>query len=281
MSEPVHHGDPEETVIRRGSVDVGGGITLAYEDLGDIDQPPVVLIMGFASQLTAWPVELCRMIAGDGFRVIRFDNRDIGLSSKLDGMRVEGSTLVRMARYWLGLPSVAPYTLGDMASDTVGLLDALGLESAHIVGASMGGMIAQIIAAEYPERVRSLGIMFSTTAQRFLRPPRLKALRALTDSPGKNPTRDQVISAVVESIKVVASPKYPEPEHTVRQRIAAAYDRNYCPAGVLRQFAAGTSSGSMVRYARRITAPTVVLHGMADPLMPLAAGKALARNITG
>ncbi|MDG3009867.1 alpha/beta hydrolase [Rhodococcus sp. D2-41] len=266
--------------MRSGMAEVGG-IRLAYEDLGDVDDPPVVLIMGFASQLITWPIALVRRLVDAGFRVIRYDNRDIGLSTKLDGAHIDGSRLLRLARYELGLPSPSPYTLVDMAADTRGLLDHLGIDRAHVVGASMGGMIAQIVAAEHSDRVRSLAIMFSSTNQPLLPPPAPRALRRLLASPGKNPTREQVIDMTVRSNEAISSPKYPQPQQVVRERAAEAYDRSYHPAGVVRQFAATLGTGSLLGYTRRITAPSVVLHGTADPLMRPAGGKAIARAIRG
>jgi pimeloyl-ACP methyl ester carboxylesterase len=257
------------------------GLRLAYEEIGEPTAPPVVLIMGFGAQLTLWPDEFCRLLVAAGYRVIRFDNRDVGLSDKLDGARVGGATAVRMVRHWFGLASRVPYTLVDMAADVAGLLDHLGLTSAHIVGASMGGMIAQVFAGRYPERVRSVGIIFSSTNQRFLPPPRPAALLSLLASPGPNPTREHIVDLVVKSARIIGSPAYPEPEDVIRARAAADYDRCYYPAGVVRQFAAVTGTGDLVRYSRRITAPTVVIHGTADPLIRPACGRAVARAIPG
>ncbi|NUS45114.1 MAG: alpha/beta hydrolase [Mycobacteriaceae bacterium] len=261
----------------RGGVAEVGDVRLAYEDLGNPDDPAIVLIMGFACQLTAWPDEFCALLANAGYRVVRFDNRDIGLSTKIKA-RVGGALAPRMLRYWAGRPSSVPYTLPDMAADTVGLLDCLGIESAHVVGASMGGMIAQILAAEHPRRVRSLGILFSSTNQPFLPPPDPRALAALIAKP-RGPGREQVVDMLVKSYQAISSPKYPEPEAVVRAQIAAGYDRSYHPAGVIRQLAAAMGTGSLLPYTRRITAPTVVLHGKSDPLIRPACGRAVARAI--
>jgi pimeloyl-ACP methyl ester carboxylesterase len=266
--------------VRSGKADANG-LQIAYEDMGGITDPPVLLIMGFGAQLTYWPLEFCRSLVDAGNRVIRFDNRDIGLSSKLDGVRVDGSKWARMARHQLGLSSPVPYTLADMANDLLGLCDHLGIEFAHVVGASMGGMIAQIFAAEHPERVMSLGIMFSTTNQPLLPPPRPSALRALISSPGKNPTREQVIDMIVESSIAISSPGYPESDDAVRERATAAYDRSFYPAGVIRQFAAATGTGSLLLYSRRIDKPTVVIHGSADPILRPGNGRAVAKAIKG
>jgi pimeloyl-ACP methyl ester carboxylesterase len=266
--------------IRRSTAPANG-LELAYEDMGDPSNPPVLLIMGFSGQLTLWPEEFCGALVDAGYRVIRFDNRDIGLSTKLHGTRVDGSVWRRMANHQLGRPSTVPYTLVDMAADTVGLLDHLGIESAHVVGASMGGMIAQVVAAEHPERVRSLGIVFSSTNQPFLPPPRFLALQTLLSSPGENPTRDQVIAQSVRARKVIGSPKYPESDDVLAARAARDYDRSYYPPGVIRQFAAVLGTGTLLDYSRRIDAATVVIHGESDPLVRPAGGRALARAIRG
>lgn len=265
--------------IRRGMADVNG-VQIAYEDIGNVDDPVVLLIMGFSAQLTLWPDDFCGLLVDNGYRVVRFDNRDIGLSSKLSGVRVKGSMWLRMARHEFGQASSVPYTLVDMAEDTRRLLDHLGIESAHVVGASMGGMIAQIIAAEYSERVESVGIIFSTTNQPFLPPPSPPALKSLVFGP-KNPTRDQVIANSVRARQTIGSPKYPETREAIEAAASRDYDRNFYPAGVIRQLAAATGTGSLVRFAKRISAPTVVIHGSADPLIRPAGGKAVAKAIPG
>lgn len=266
--------------IRRGTAPANG-LELAYEDIGDPSHPPVLLIMGFSAQLTLWPDEFCAALVDGGYRVIRFDNRDIGLSSRLDGVRVDGALWRRLANFQLGRASSVPYTLRDMAQDTVGLLDHLGIESAHVVGASMGGMIAQIVAAEHAARVRTLGIVFSSTNQPLLPPPRPAALRTLLASPGVNPTRDQVIAQSVRARKIIGSPRYPEPDHVVSARAARDYDRSYYPSGVVRQFAAVSGTGSLLAHSRRIDSPTVVIHGKEDPLIRPAGGRAVAKAIKG
>ena len=264
----------------RTGVAAANGIELAYEEFGAADAPPVLLIMGFSAQLTLWPVEFCEHIAAAGYRVIRFDNRDIGLSTKFDGVRAEGSQWLRMGRSALGLPSPVPYTLVDMAADVRGLLDHLGIESAHIIGASMGGMIAQVFAAEYPDRIRSLGIVFSATNERFQAPPRFDALKTMITGPA-NGSREAAIEMSVAARKVIGSPKFRESEDATRAAAARDYDRSYSPAGVIRQWAAVTGTGSLLPYARRIAVPTVVIHGSADPLIRPSSGKAVARAIKG
>lgn len=265
--------------IRRGVADANG-MQIAYEDMGNVADPAVLLIMGFSAQLTLWPDEFCAQLVDKGYRVVRFDNRDIGLSSKLSGVRVEGSKWLRMARHQLGRSSEVPYTLVDMAADTRGLLDHLGIDAVHLVGASMGGMIAQIFAAEFSERVKSVGIIFSTTNQPFLPPPSPSALKSLVTGPAE-PTREQVIATSVKARRIIGSPKYPEPLDAIEAAATRDYDRSHYPAGVIRQLAAATGTGNLVRFSERISAPTVVIHGSADPLIRPAGGKAVAKAIRG
>ncbi|KAA0020234.1 alpha/beta hydrolase [Antrihabitans cavernicola] len=237
--------------------------------------------MGFSCQLIHWPLNFCQLLVDAGYRVIRFDNRDIGLSTKFDSVRLEGSQLLRMARFELGLPSPVPYTLVDMAADTDGLLDHLGIDSVHVVGASMGGMIAQVYTAEHPDRVASLGILFSNTNQALMPPPHPAAIRTLLESPGRNPTREQIVAKAVQAHKVIGSPKYPEAEDVTAARAGEAFDRSYSPAGIVRQFGATLGTGSLLSYSTRITAPTVVVHGSADRLIRPAGGRAVAKAIRG
>ncbi|MCW2786522.1 MAG: alpha/beta hydrolase [Marmoricola sp.] len=271
---------PEELEVRTGTADANG-LRIAYEDMGDLADPAVVLIMGFSAQLTFWPVDFCRMLVEGGYRVIRFDNRDVGLSSKLDGVRVAGLLPLRVARHLAGRPSPSPYTLVDMSEDVLGLCDYLGIGSAHVVGASMGGMIAQIFAADHADRVRSLGIVFSSTNQPFLPPPRPAALRALIGGQGKSPTRDQVIDRLVRAGNTLGGARYVEDAAVAREQAAASYDRSFHPEGLVRQFAAATGTGNLVPYGRRITAPTVVIHGSLDPILRPGNGRAVAKAIKG
>ncbi|MFC7959371.1 alpha/beta fold hydrolase [Rhodococcoides kroppenstedtii] len=267
--------------IRRGTAPVGRGVELAYEDMGDLDAPPVLLVMGLGCQLLTWSMPFCRRLLDAGHRVIRFDNRDIGLSTKMTGERVTSNVLLRLVRHELGQPSSVPYTIVDMADDTIGLMDHLGLERAHIVGASMGGMITQVAAGSHPERFDSVTIIFSSTNQPFLRPPDLRALAPLLKPPPKNATREQIIEHQATTFQTIGGKQYAT---TWEERIAdatAAYDRSYHPAGIVRQFAAITGTGSLLKYTRRITAPTAVIHGTADPLVPPMCGKAVAKAIPG
>ncbi|WP_245650303.1 alpha/beta fold hydrolase [Millisia brevis] len=256
-----------------------GEIELAWQQFGDPDAPPIVLIMGFGAQSVRWPDTFCRRLADPGYRVIRFDNRDIGLSTILDGVRAPMLDPARMARHWLGLPSPAPYTLADMADDTVGLFDALDLDRVHLIGESMGGMIAQIVAAEHPERIRSLGIVHSSTLQPFLPPPRPAAIRAMTTGPTDPSDPESILHQGARATMVIGSPGFPRPYEEHLEVARASYERSYHPAGIIRQLAALTGAGSLLPHSRRISAPTVVLHGKADPLVPIACGRAVARAI--
>ncbi|MBB3037698.1 alpha/beta fold hydrolase [Hoyosella altamirensis] len=256
-------------------------IRVAYEEFGATDAPPILLIMGFGAQLTLWPTELCESLAREGFRVIRFDNRDIGLSTKFEGMRVDGSSLARMVRSQLGMPSTVPYTLHDMAADTRNFLDALGIERAHLVGASMGGMITQLVAATYPARVASASIVFSSTNERFLPPPAPTALKALLTAPPKNATMDEIVEHSARNFRVLGGPAFPRDHEELRELSRTQIERSYYPQGMVRQLAAVLGSGSLRPYAQRIKAPTTVIHGTADPLLRPACGRAVARAIPG
>ena len=264
--------------IRRGMAEANG-LELAYEDMGDVLHPPVLLIMGLSAQLSLWPLGFCEQLVKQGYRVIRFDNRDIGLSSKLSQLKVRGPVWQRMLRAQLGLPSPVPYTLHDMAADVRGLLDFLQIPSAHIVGASMGGMITQVFAATWPERVRSVGIIFSSTNQALLPPPKPSALKPLMSGPGKGATREQIIAHSMHFMRVIGGPKYPHTEDELRTLATTMYERSYHPAGVVRQFNAILGTGSLRSLAKRIDKPAVVIHGLSDPLVRPACGKAVARAI--
>lgn len=275
-SEKILHDIP----VRSGMAKVGD-IELCYEDWGDEKAPAFLLIMGLSAQMLLWPDEFCRALVQHGYRVVRFDNRDIGLSSKVKIRAEQMHDLVRMARFALGLKSPAPYTLYDMAQDAVGLLDHLGIEKAHVVGASMGGMIAQIVAGKYPGRVLSLGVIFSSTNQPFLPPPARVAISPLMKGPGKGASHEQLIAHSMKLMRIIGSPGYPEPDHEIEAFARRLYERNYHPAGVKRQFMAILSSGSLRPVARRIKAPTVVIHGAEDLLVRPACGRAVARAIKG
>jgi pimeloyl-ACP methyl ester carboxylesterase len=266
--------------IRSGAA-TSGDLKLYYEDMGDVDNPPVLLIMGLGAQLLLWRTAFCEKLVGEGLRVIRYDNRDVGLSTKTE-RRGPGRPLVpRLVRFWLGLRSEATYTLDDLADDAAALLDHLGIKGAHIVGASMGGMIAQIFAARFPERTKTLGVIFSSNNQAFLPPPAPRAMLSLLKGPPPGSPRDVVVDNVVRVTKITGSPGYRMPEEQVRADAAENYDRSFYPVGVGRHFSAVLGSGSLLHYDRRIVAPTVVIHGRADKLVRPSSGRAVARAING
>lgn len=270
--------------IRTGTARSGPNdkpVELYYEDMGDPNDPAVLLIMGLGSQLLLWRSAFCEQLVAKGLRVIRYDNRDVGLSSKLDRGSSSEPMFLRMLKFWIGLRSSSDYTLEDMADDAAAILDHLGIERAHIVGASMGGMIAQIFAARFQERTHSLGIIFSSNNQRFLPPPAPRALLSILTGPSPKSPRDVIVDNIVRVSKIIGSPGYPTPEERVREDAIAGYERCFYPWGVRQHFNAAVGSGSLLHYDRQITAPTVVLHGSADKLQRPAGGRAIARAIRG
>ncbi|ETW25771.1 hydrolase [Mycobacterium gastri 'Wayne'] len=264
--------------VRSGTA-VAGQVKLFYEDMGDPDDPPVLLIMGLGAQLLLWRTAFCEKLVAQGLRVIRYDNRDVGLSSRTEHADPGQSMAARLLRFWFGLPSRAAYTLEDMTDDAAALLDHLDIEHAHIVGASMGGMIAQVFAARFPERTKALAIIFSSNNRACLRPPALRALRAMLNGPPPGSPRDVVIDNVVRVTRLTGSPGYRLPEERVRADAAENYDRSFDPLGVRRQFSAVLGSGSLLHYNRRIAAPTVVIHGRKDIMVRPSNGRAVARAI--
>ena len=266
--------------IRNGVARVGD-IDLVYEDRGELTAPPVLLIMGLGAQMLLWPEGFCERLVAQGYRVIRFDNRDIGLSSKMRVRSPKQNFFVSMLRFQFGLKNPAPYTLFDMAADAVGLLSVLGIDRAHIVGASMGGMIAQIVAAKYPERVHSLGILFSSNNQPFLPPPHPNALLPLIKGPGANAPREVLLDHSVKVFRNIGSPAYRPTELEILAKANMLMDRSFHPAGVKRHFLAVMGTGNLRPLARNIQAPTLVVHGREDRLVPPSGGKAIAASIKG
>ena len=259
------------------AVTTAHGITLEYEDSGSRQAPPILLIMGLGGQLTFWPDEFCTGLSERGYRIIRYDNRDIGLSSKITPQRRYSLGKAMLASL-LHLQVSAPYTLNDMADDAVGLLDALDLPSVHVVGVSMGGMIGQILANRYPLRVRSLTSIMSTTGNPKLPRPKLKILkRLLTKPPGSS--REARIQYIVDTLKLIGSPAYPNEEQRLWDMVARNYDRDYDPGGTARQFLAILASGHRVDMLKAVKAPTLVIHGDADPLLHPNGGRDTVANI--
>ena len=266
--------------IRTGTAR-SGDLDIYYEDMGDPGDPAVLLIMGLGSQLLLWRDGFCEKLVAEGLRVIRYDNRDVGLSSKTERRHPAGPMIPRMVKFWLGMRGEADYTLEDMADDAGAVLDHLGIHRAHIVGASMGGMIAQIFAARFRDRARSLGVIFSSNNQPFLPPPAPRALFALLNGPPPNSPLDVIVDNAVRVWSIIGSPRYPAPEQRIRDEAIEGYERCYYPWGVARHFSAIIASGSLARYDRQITAPTVVLHGRADKLQRPFGGRVVARAIRG
>ncbi len=246
------------------------GIELFYLQEGDPGGDPLLLVMGLGAQLTAWPQPLVDDLVRRGFRVVRPDNRDSGLSTQLDGR--SGDIFEAMAD-----PSKAPYLLSDMAADAVGLLDHLGIEQAHVVGVSMGGMIAQSLAIEHPRRVRSLASVMSTTGDWTVGQPTPEAMTVLLAPPAAD--RDEAIERNVEVTAVIGSKTHPLDPAEVRQRAGEAYDRAYRPEGAARQLAAILASPDRTDRLRRLRLPTVVIHGRQDTLVQPDGGRATAAAI--
>jgi len=259
----------------------GGAVELFYEDLGEPAGPPVLLIMGLGAQLPMWPDGFCAQLVDAGYRVVRFDHRDTGLSAKMHGLRAQGSIHRRIGRYLLGRPSPVPYTLVDMTQDVVALLDHLGIVRVHVIGASLGGMIAQILAATDPDRVASLGIIMSTTGKPLSAPPAWRVIRLAFDPPAKDASAEDKLAFEVRNVAVFNGPNFLPPEGELRERVQQLADRCTYPPGMLRQLDAVLGTGSLLAYSKAITAPTVVLHGSADPMLRPSNGRAVAAAIPG
>ena len=254
------------------------GIELEYDTFGTPDRPPVLLVMGLGAQMIFWDEEFCEGLADRGRFVVRFDNRDVGLSTKLDHLGLPDLASLLPALLG-GKPVLAPYLLSDMADDAAGLLDALDLEAAHVVGASMGGMIAQTLALRHPDRVETLTSIMSTTGKPGLPGPTPEAQRVLLTPPPAD--RDGVIARGLDTWRVIGSPGFPLDEERVRARAGQAFDRCFAPQGVARQLAAILASGSRHEALGALRTPTLVVHGDADPLVPLACGEATAEAVPG
>jgi pimeloyl-ACP methyl ester carboxylesterase len=251
--------------------DVGRGITLCFETFGDPSDPTALLIMGLSMQMVSWQEDFCLELAGRGFHVVRFDNRDSGRSTHLEGPTPTIPHLLRRSKH------AAAYTLADMAEDAAGLLSALELAPAHVIGASMGGMIAQTLAARHPRKVRSLVSMMSNTGSLWNGRPALRIYPVLLHTPPRG--RDAFIARGEQVFATIGSPGLPRDPEDVRAIAALSYDRDHDPTGAARQLAAITSSGDRTHEVRGITAPTLVVHGTADPLVAYSGGRATARAI--
>lgn len=259
------------------------GIHIEVEDSGPGSagelRPVVLLIMGLGMQLIAWPPSLVQALVEAGYRVVRHDNRDVGLSQHLDALG-KPNLIWEGIKYKLGLTPRAPYSLRDMAADSLGVLDALGIKQAHVVGVSMGGMIAQHVAMVAPQRVRSLTSIMSSSGARGLPRARRRVTRTLLARPANNGIQ-AVGDHYVKLFKVIGSPGFPTPESEMRERIHHGLQRSFHPVGTLRQMLAIVADVDRAAELEKISVPTLVLHGKADPLVPYAHGEDTARRIAG
>ena len=254
------------------------GLELCYDTFGDPTGPAMILIMGLATQMIAWDEEFCAILARHGFYVVRFDNRDIGLSTRLEQSGVPDVQAAFMA-VMQGKPITAPYSLSDMADDVVGLMDALGIRAAHIVGASMGGAIAQTVTIDHPERVLSLTSIMSTSGAPGLPPPTPEALAMLFK---QTPTDEAgYLASYAETYRVLRVGSFPLDEARDRSRATQNFSRGLNPPGVARQLVAVLASGSRKEALGAVRAPTLVIHGDVDPLVPLACGLDVAASVPG
>lgn len=256
------------------------GIEIEYDSFGRETDPAILLIMGFSAQMTVWPEAFCRGLADNGFRVIRFDNRDIGKSSHLLHLGAPNVGEL-MGKLMSGQQPDAPYSLDDMAADAAGLLEALGIAQAHIVGASMGGMIAQLVAANHPDRTKSMTSIMSTTGKRDLPQAKPEAMAALMTPPASTGREDR-IKAAISTWRVIGSPGYPATDEEIRAFAEEQVDRvPYEPTGIARQMAAIVSAPPRNEKLAGVRVPCLVIHGADDPLVPVEGGKDTAASIPG
>jgi pimeloyl-ACP methyl ester carboxylesterase len=258
---------------------VAAGTGIEVDDRGLPDGEPLLMIMGLGMQLTGWPEEFVQMLVSRGFRVLRFDNRDVGLSQYFDHLGVPNLAWAGI-RHALGLPVRAPYSLAEMAGDALGVLDALGIAQAHVCGVSMGGMIAQHLAARHPQRVKSLTLMMTTTGARDLPQPGLRVRRALLSRP-RSAAPDAVAAHLQHVLGVIGSPAYPADAAVLHQRLVTNAQRAWHPAGTARQILAVVADPDRSTLLPRIQARTCIIHGEADPLVPVAAGRDLLARVAG
>jgi pimeloyl-ACP methyl ester carboxylesterase len=257
-------------------VRVNGEVELTYESFGEGE--PILLIMGIGAQMVLWDEDFCHALAARGFRVIRFDNRDVGESSRLDQLGTPDVGQLLLRRF-TGRKVEAPYTLDDMADDTVGLMNALEIKRAHVAGLSLGGMIAQCTALRHPERVQSLAIMMSGPGELWASLPTVGALRALTARPPR--TREGNVEHFLKLWGVIGIGQHRTPDERLRRLAELSYDRGLSPKGFARQFAAILAAPARTRALEAIRVPTVVIHGANDPLIPPIAGRLTASRIPG
>ena len=252
-------------------------LRLAYDEFGLPEDPAIVLVMGLGTQMIAWPEPFCEALAENGYRVIRFDNRDVGLSQKIE-TRKKTNLSKLLIRKKLGLSLRVPYSLRDMAKDAIGILDYLEIDSAHWVGASMGGMICQIIAAQYPQRSKTLTSIMSTSGNPELPQASWKVIKLLLNRPRKN-DEDEYLKHSLKIWGTIGSPDYPPNQEVLKERILRTVRRSYYPAGRANQMAAILASGDRRGLLRKITIPTLVIHGQSDVLVPHEGGIDTAKHI--
>ena len=270
MAQNISHSDPATVKAN--------GIEIVYDTFGDPDKPPVLLIIGLGQQMIAWDEEFCAQIAARGYWVIRFDNRDTGLSTKLDEAVVPNMAVVFEAIVE-GNPVDSPYSILDMADDAVGLLDALGIETAHVVGESMGGMIAQRMVIHHADRVRTLTSIMSTTGEPGLPPPTPEAMDILVNRPPTD--RQGYIEDYVERWRVLNGQEIPYDEQASRELASRIFDRGLNLPGFARQLTAVIADGSRKQTLKSVTVPTLIIHGDADPLVPVECGIDTANSVLG
>lgn len=255
-------------------------IDIFYEENGPADAPVILLVMGLGTQMIAWPEDMIQGLVDNGFRVIHYDNRDVGLSQRMDG--AAASNLVwAMVKARFGLAMRPAYTLSDMAQDGIGLLDALGIQKAHVVGASMGGMIAQLMAVQHPERLFSMTSIMSSSGRPGLPGPRADIRKRLMAPRPANPTREEAIRLGAEAIESISFADMKRPHDAFVDMAARAFDRGYYPVGMKRQLLAIIADGSRVERLKTIQVPTLVVHGGADPLVPKEGSEDIARLVPG
>lgn len=271
---------PYTNFMQESKVDLGNGVEIHFEIGGTDDAPVILLIMGLGAQMLHWPDFFCKALIDQGFRVIRFDNRDIGLSSKIKHQGPKLNPIKLMGRFSLGLDNRgAPYDLYDMADDIARLIERLNLQQVYAIGASMGGMITQILAARHPDKVKKIALLFTSNNQPLLPPPFPKQLISLLQRP-ENQDQETIVNHSVKLFNTIGSPGYVNQLEAI-QTARKLYQRSHYPTGVMQQFFAILCTGSLLQIDKQIQQPTLVVHGSKDRLLPPSHGKAVAKAITG
>lgn len=255
------------------------GLTIAYETAGDPRNPTILLVMGLGAQLTLWPDTFVEALAANGLHVVRYDNRDVGLSSDFDSFGVVDMGQVLM-KAMAGQPLSPPYSVADMAADGIGLLDALRIKTAHVAGLSMGGMIVPHMATKHADRVLSMTVIMSSSGRRGLPPGRPEAVKMLMTRPMSN-DRAEILRHSMALRKAIAGSAYPENEDTLRAKVERQIDRRYYPQGVGRQYYAVVADGDRTNLLKTVKVPTLVIHGSDDPLLPVECGRDVAASVPG